>query len=88
MLEIKIQKFDDLSEQEQRDAPNNGRGKKNASYLRVVHDGVSVCLLTDALEPEDATFSRGFAQVEWIVMEAYKIGKIEGWVNGADDRPL
>lgn len=46
------------SKEEKEDVPNNGHGKASASYLRIVHDGQTHCLKSDAMEPEDCSFHR------------------------------
>lgn len=68
--------FDDLTEEEQENAPDNGSGKDVATYIRITdNDGSRV--YSDAMEPEDVTFYR---DLSWIVSEleaAYSQGKGE-----------
>ena len=75
---VTLQSFDDLSEQEQDDAYNNGSGKEYASYIRVKHNGATILLKNDAAEPEDATFSRDFNWIMQAIRQAYELGFNDG----------
>lgn len=68
--------FDDLTEVEQENAPNNGNGKDVATYIRIT-DNEGTRVYSDAMEPEDVTFYR---DLSWIASEleaAYNKGKGE-----------
>jgi len=73
MLKVELINFDDLTEDEKEIVPNNGRGKEFANYIKISDNGKLIALLSDAVEPEDATFRRDFNFVS--TFEAvYKIG--------------
>lgn len=68
--------FEDLTEEEQEDVPNNGCGKDMATYIRIT-DNDETRVYSDAMEPEDTTFYR---DLSWIAPEleaAYNQGKGE-----------
>jgi hypothetical protein len=75
---VKIEKYDTLSESEKENASNNGSGAKYASYLRVIHNGKTILLESDAMEPEDAIFLRDLSWVKDIIFKAYLMGLEEG----------
>ncbi len=75
MLEIELVSFEDLTEEEKKDQPDNGCGKKSASYLRVTYGGFCVGLYSDAMEPEDATFNRDLGWIADAIEAAYEYGK-------------
>lgn len=73
-LEIIVQDFEGLSEHEKLGVPNNGSGKMYASYLRVLHNGETISLFSDAMEPEDAQFCRDLKWVKRMILLAYQLG--------------
>lgn len=62
-LTIQTLYFDDLTEEEQDDQPDNGAGKENASYLKVTFKDGTTEIFSDAMEPEDVRFCR---DLSWI----------------------
>ena len=62
-VEVNRIRFNDLSAAEQKYTANNGCGQEDARYLRVLLNGVTVKIVSDAMEPEDARFDR---DLEWI----------------------
>lgn len=78
MLKIDIVNFDDLTKEEQKIQPNNGSGKKYANYIRILDGEKTLMILSDAVEPEDATFRRDFLPVMTAIKQAYKIGLRDG----------
>ncbi len=74
MLEIKLQGFEDLNDSEKCSVSNNGSGKEYACYLRMLHNGETVALESDAMEPEDARLYRDLAWVERLIKQAYLMG--------------
>ncbi len=74
MFEVKLQGAEDLTEKELADMPNNGCGREYATYLRVVYNGDTILLKSDASEPEDADFSMDFSWIKDAIMMAYGIG--------------
>ena len=81
-FEVKIQSFEDLSEKEQLGVSNNGYGKEYANYLRVLELGDTVYLESDAMEPEDARFTRDLSWVKEAIEYAYKCGLEDGKDGG------
>ena len=55
--------------------PDNGHGRENANYLIVWEDGQFIEMFSDAMEPEDATFSRDLSWVKDAILEAYEAGQ-------------
>jgi len=75
MLEVKYEKFEDLTPEEKNNVPNNGSGKEYACYLRVRHNGETILLESDAMEPEDTVFYRDLSWIPGIIKKAYELGK-------------
>lgn len=78
MLKIIECKFEDLTYGERALAPENGSGMEYANYIKITHNGKSVLFASDAMEPEDALFTR---DLDWIVpalRRCYEIGRSEG----------
>jgi hypothetical protein len=78
MLKVNIAIFEDLTEEEKEIQPNNGCGKEYASYIKITDGSKTVMILSDAVEPEDATFTRDFSDVVYAIEQAYKIGLRDG----------
>ncbi|CAG9620849.1 hypothetical protein [Sutcliffiella rhizosphaerae] len=78
MLKVNLVSFEDLSEEEKESQPNNGCGKEYANYIKINDGEKTLMILSDAVEPEDATFSRDFSDVVEAIEEAYKIGYRDG----------
>jgi hypothetical protein len=78
MLKVNVLYFDDLTEEEQQEQPDNGSGKEYATYIKIADDSETVMILSDAAEPEDATYGRDFSDVVNAIEEAYKIGLRDG----------
>lgn len=78
MLKIDLVSFEDLTNEEQENQPNNGWGKEYASYIKIADGMDTIMILSDSAEPEDATFSRDFSVVIDAIKEAYKIGLRDG----------
>jgi len=73
-LEVIVQVFEDLSEEEKLNVPDNGAGKECASYLRILHNGKTIGLYSDAMEPEDAIFYRDLKWIKCVIIRAYQAG--------------
>ena len=86
MLKAKIIYFEDLSKAEQEFQPDNGSGKYDASYIKITDADKTVMILSDAVEPEDATFIRDFNCVVDAINVAYKIGIRNGQKRGRNGR--
>ena len=70
-------KYDDLSQSEKDCVPNNGAGKEYAGYLRVSHNGKTIALESDAMEPEDCVFYRDLSWIEPLLHKVFLLGKQE-----------
>ena len=66
--------FDDLTDEEKCGVSNNGSGKEYANYIRVTNNGETICLESDAMEPEDCRFSRDLSWIVDAIKQAYEIG--------------
>jgi len=75
MLDIKIINFDDLTEDEKEDQPDNGCGKEYSTYIRITHGGSTIAIHSDAMEPEDCIFGRDLSWVVGAIKSAYEFGK-------------
>ena len=78
MLKIELVKFDDLTDKEKEEQPNNGWGKATANYIKLSNAGRTLMIISDAAEPEDATFTRDFRNVVNAIQLAYKCGISDG----------
>jgi hypothetical protein len=47
---------------------------QDANFLRVIHDHATIILECDAMEPEDALFTRDLSWVAHVIREAYTYG--------------
>ncbi|MFA6199076.1 MAG: hypothetical protein WC679_01555 [Bacteroidales bacterium] len=74
---VEIIGYNDLSEQEQKNASNNGWGKEDANYIKISFKGVPILIESDAMEPEDATLSRDLSWVKSALEEAYHLGTLK-----------
>ena len=77
MLKIDHPSFDDLSDEEKENVPNNGCGKEYSSYIRVEHNGEIIALESDAMEQEDAVFYRDLKWIPGLLKRCYELGKSE-----------
>jgi hypothetical protein len=78
MLEVIDLDFDDLSDDEQEEQPDNGCGNEDASYIAIFHGGRRVAIFSDAMEPEDCTFNRDMRWIKGAILKAYELGKGDG----------
>lgn len=78
MLNVDIVRFEDLTEDEKEMQPDNGCGKEYANYIKLTNESKTVMILSDAVEPEDATFSRDFSEVLEAIKIAYNTGLSDG----------
>jgi len=75
MLDVKMIYFDDLTEDEKEDQPDNGRGIEDSTYIRITHDSRTIAIHSDAMEPEDCIFGRDLNWVVGAIKSAYELGK-------------
>lgn len=78
MLKVNVVYFQELTKEEQELQPNNGRGKEYANYIKITDGSETIMILSDAVEPEDATFRRDFSNVVSAIKKAYEIGIRDG----------
>lgn len=81
MLEVIVQQYEELSETEQNEASDNGFGKEEALYIRMIYDGKTILLESDAMEPEDVTFRRDLGWIKVALFMAYSLGKRDATGN-------
>lgn len=78
MLKVEKLRYCELTEEEQKTQPNNGRGKHEAHYIKLSfttdEEEKTLMILSDAVEPEDATFHRDFSGVIDALELAYQKG--------------
>jgi hypothetical protein len=77
MLKVELQDFDALTDAEKMGASNNGCGREWANYLRVTHNGETLFLENDAMEPEDIRFTRDLSWVRDAILKAYELGRVD-----------
>lgn len=78
MLEIKNLRYKDLSEDEKENVPNNGSGKEYAGYIKILHDGRTLYLASDAMEKEDTLFCRDLSWIQEMLEKCYQLGVLDG----------
>jgi len=76
-FDVMTEDFDDLSDEEKESASNAGCGKELATYIRVRHDGKTILLESDAIEPEDKDFYRDLSWISVWLKKAYELGKAD-----------
>jgi len=76
-MKIEQLDYDELSDDEKDAAPNNGNGKDLANYIRITFDGGKVFTQSDAMEPEDARFTRDLSWIVEMLKLAYAHGAID-----------
>lgn len=75
MIDIKIVDYEQLPEEiKKQHLSNNGHGKEMADYILIYHNDKLKYCFSDAMEPEDATFTRGLSWIKDIILEAYNMG--------------
>jgi len=67
--------WEDLTEEEMLSVPDNGCGKEYANYLEVDFGNGDTELYSDAMESEDATFTRDLDWIIGLVERAFEAGK-------------
>ncbi len=74
---IETLEYDDLTADEKAEASGNGCGREEASYLKVSHNGETIALESDAMEPEDARMFRDLSWIQPLLQRVWEIGKAE-----------
>lgn len=74
-IEVKILAYDELPESIDKGSLSNcGTGKEYANYLTIWHDDKMVDFQSDAMQPEDAKFSRDLNWIAAAILYAYDMG--------------
>lgn len=75
-MNVTLVYYEDLPEDERYNKPNCfGNGREDANYLKVEIPGQDTVYFSDAMEPEDARFTRGMAWIQRTIIDAYQAGK-------------
>lgn len=74
MFRVELLNFCGLTEEEQSKQSDNGNGKEYASYIRVIHNGKTIAVKSDAMEPEDCCFLRDLNWVTGLLIKCYTLG--------------
>ena len=75
-LSIEVLSAEDLSE-EMKDA-FDVKYDDRSNYMIVEHDSTPIMVVSDYMEPEDATFFRDLKWVAELLIEVYELGKKDG----------
>jgi len=80
MFEVIQYYYEDLPEEVKKEwaLSDNGSGKELATYIIQKVDGQIISVESDAMEPEDARFSRDLRWIKTALEDAYKLGLIRG----------
>ena len=76
-MKTELLSYDDLTQSEKDNVSDNGCGKEYAGYLRVSHNGETIALESDAMEPEDCVFYRDLSWITPLIHKAFTIGRQE-----------
>jgi hypothetical protein len=77
MLKVELQEFEALTDAEKTGVSDNGSGKEYANYVRVTHNGETLFLENDAIEPEDCRYTRDLGWVLDAIRVAYNRGLLD-----------
>lgn len=77
MYDVIVCNYDKFTEKEQQEwcHSDNGCGKEFATYIVEKVNGKIINVNSDAMEPEDASFSRNLSWIVGSLKDAYKLGK-------------
>ncbi len=73
-MKVSIITFGDLPSDVAANASNNGRGKKYANYIRIDYEDGNIKYFSDAMEGEDALFSRSLSWIKGELEAAFEAG--------------
>ncbi len=74
-FQVEILDYDQLTDEAKLGQPENGCGAEWANYLHVRHNNETFVLASDAMEPEDARFSRDLSWIVYALQQAYELGR-------------
>jgi len=77
-MKIETLSYEDLTDKEKKDVPDNGSGKEYANYIKITREGKTLLLKSDAMEPEDCSFSRDLNWIRKALQEMYYLGLKDG----------
>ncbi len=77
-LQVKMLRYDNLTEEDKGSVSGNGAGPEYSQYLEVIHNGKRIALESDGMEPEDATFGRDLNWIMALLRQVYALGVIDG----------
>ena len=77
MYKVELLYYKNLNEDEKMVAPENGYGAESACYIKVIHNDEVKVFESDAMEPEDATFTRDLNWIISALREAYQAGRYD-----------
>lgn len=78
-FKIELLGFGELSAEDRASGlSGNGRGAECAQYIKITHNGKTLRLESDAMEPEDALFCRNLDWIVAAIREAYHCGFSDG----------
>ena len=77
MLKVEYKTKDELPEEHKKSLSENGSGSEYATYLIISHNDKIIRVASDAMEPEDAIFSRDLNWIKDAIENVYKIGQID-----------
>lgn len=82
MIKVKIVDYDELPEEVKKlYLSNNGRGKEMATYLLIYHNDKLKYCFSDAMETEDAIFTRDLSWIKDVILDMYNTGICDGVVK-------
>ena len=85
MYKVYIIEFEQLTEQEKDSVSNNGCGKEDANYIAIDNGEDPRIIHSDAMEREDAKFTRNLKWIVDALNEAHESGVEEGYQKGYND---
>ena len=75
-MKVKIISFDELTDSQKEEVPDNGAGKEDSNYLLIEDNNGFYCgLWSDAMEPEDANFLRDLYWIKDLLLDVYEMGR-------------
>lgn len=82
-LQVNYLEYDDLHAGDKQDVSDNGCGKDYATYMHVELNGKTLMMVSDAIEPEDATFGRDLNWIGGLLEQVYQAGLNQHKLEGA-----
>ena len=89
MYKVEIRRYKDFTTEEKREwimPTTNGAGHEDCSYIVEINKGEIIAVNSDAMEPEDASFTRDLRWIVESLKNAYKIGFLDGNKNQCNNK--